>query len=191
MPGRGAAGAPGITGRAGLPSLIARSGRGGTTGRAAGWPASVRPEGGDRGAPWALGDGADGAGAPGRISGRGRWVIVGRETGPGIAAPGPETRPPSEGGLDGIGCRGPERIWPGRGLPGPGKGLATGGAGRPGAITATGGICGAGDGVGAAAGCGAAACGATACGAGAGAAGGAGATCGAGATSGAGGRGVS
>jgi hypothetical protein len=81
--------------RGGLPSLIARSGRGGTTGRAAGCPANVRPAGG---APArALGCGAGCAGAPGRTSGRGRWIIAGRDTAPGIGAPGPETRPPSEG----------------------------------------------------------------------------------------------
>ena len=87
-----------------------------------------------------------GAGAPGRTSGRGRWITAGRETGPGIAAPGPEMRTPSGAALGGNGWRGPERIWPGRGAgdAGPGSGLAAGGAGRPGAMTATGAPCGGG-----------------------------------------------
>jgi hypothetical protein len=46
-------------------------------------------------------------------------------------------------GADGKGWRGPERIWPGRGPePVAGKGLAEGAAGRPGAITAAGGMAG-------------------------------------------------
>jgi hypothetical protein len=89
-------------------SLAARSARGGTTGRAAGWPARVRDEG-DR-ADCDAADGAAGAGAPGRTSGRGRWITAGRETGPGIAAPGPEMRTPSGAALGGNGWRGPERI---------------------------------------------------------------------------------
>jgi len=130
--------------RCGLPSLMARSGRGGTTGRAAGCPASARPEDGAEGAPAsALGDGAVCVGAPGRISGRGRWMMAGRVAAPGMGAPGPETRAPSDAAAaGGNGWRGPERTCPGRGaeVAGPGKGLAVGGAGLPGAITATGGV---------------------------------------------------
>ena len=119
---------------------MARSGRGGTTGRAAGCPASARPEDGAEGAPAsALGDCAVCVDAPGRISGRGRWIMAGRVAAPGMGAPGPETRAPSDAAAaGGNGWRGPERTCPGRGA-GPGKGLAAGGAGLPGAITATGG----------------------------------------------------
>jgi hypothetical protein len=147
MPGRGAAGIAGITGR-GVPSLATRSARGGTTGRAAGCPASVRTPGADAEPVDADGkpaDCADAAGAaPGRTSGRGRWITCGRGDGPGMAAPGPEVREPSADGAElcGNGWRGPERICPGRGpcTAAPGRGLALGGAGRPGAITATGGM---------------------------------------------------
>ena len=75
-----------MTGR-GEPSLAARSGRGGTTGRAIGWPARGRVEG--------LAGGA-GRGAKGR----------------GIA--GVALRGPSEG-TEGNGARGPDSTWPGRG----------------------------------------------------------------------------
>jgi hypothetical protein len=98
-------------------------------------------------------------GAPGRISGRGRWMMGGRVAWPGMGAPGPETRTPSE--VPGRGARGPDRICPGRGADaGPGTGLTTGGAGLPGAMTATGGVCGgdAGAGRGAEGGTGAAGC---------------------------------
>jgi len=44
------------------------------------------------------------------------------------------------GDADGNGARGPERTCPGLGAP-PGSGFAAGAVGRPGAITAAGGIC--------------------------------------------------
>src|SRR5207342_2241946 len=59
----------------------------------------------------------------------GRGITWGRCCG----APGP-------GDVEGNGCRGPERTWPGRGAVG--SGLAAGILGRPGANTAAGGVCG-------------------------------------------------
>src|ERR1700682_5391526 len=108
MPGRGGGGCawPGA-GRV-CCSRATRSGRGGTTGRAAGWPAKLgRP--GDR-------RGIEGGGGPGVVSAGGAMLrAAGGATGPGVGDGG--------GGVDaGKGCRGPERIWPGRG--GGGAGLA-------------------------------------------------------------------
>lgn len=100
----------------GWPSLATRSGRGGTTGRAAGCPANGLEDG--FGAPGtAVPDkGVDGPEAGGRCGG---------------------VRGPAEGRLGartpsmpaGNGCLGPERIWPGLGAVG--KGLGAGGTGRP------------------------------------------------------------
>ncbi len=132
-PGRGAVGSAGIAGR-GAPNLAARSGRGGTTGRAVGWPAKgldgapgIAPL---RASAGACGRGAAGCGAGGRgPAGVGRTI---------------------SGGAAGIGARGPDRIWPGRGaLLAPGIGLTGSDGARPGAITATGGTGGAGLGAGA------------------------------------------
>lgn len=124
----------------GMPSLATKSGRGGTTGRAAGCPTNVRPA--VKGIEPAVGDAcadaeAPGPGVPAALV---RPTIGGLAAIPGIAAPGPETRAPSTGPV-GNGWRGPERICPGRGvvLAGPGNGLAAGAAGRPGATTAAGG----------------------------------------------------
>ena len=135
-----------------VPSLAARSARGGTTGRAAGCPTNVRPAVKGMEPPaTAAGAGAD-AGAPGpdAPAGFGRLTTTGLAAIPGIAAPGPETRVASAGAV-GNGWRGPERICPGRGeaAAGPGNGFAAGTAGRPGAMTAAGGA-GAGGGAGAA-----------------------------------------
>ena len=125
-----------------MPSLATRSARGGTTGRAAGWPTNVRPA--VKGIePPVAGVGAD-AGAPGPgVPTLGRPTMIGLAAIPGIAAPGPETRVASAG-VVGNGWRGPERICPGRGegVEGPGNGFAAGMVGRPGAITAAGGVCG-------------------------------------------------
>lgn len=97
--------------------MAARSGRGGTTGRAMGWPAKGRG---------AL-DGRD------PIGGRGAG-------GRGIA--GAPERAVSDGGS---GARGPDRTCPGRGAVGlgaDGMGRGAGAVGRPGAITAAGGVLG-------------------------------------------------
>jgi hypothetical protein len=94
-------------------SLAARSGRGGTTGRAMGWPAK------------------------GRVGLDGAWLTGCRGAG-GSGMPGAPEREVSEGGS---GARGPERTWPGRGEAGPGAdGIGRGGVatGRPGATTAAG-----------------------------------------------------
>jgi hypothetical protein len=127
IPGRGAAGAPGLGGFARRATI---SGRGGTTGRAAGWPARFGFAGGRRGLPPPTG--AAGAGVPGAagaagLIGAGRGVgILGTElaaTGPGI---GTVRGAPGAGGggggafgaspiAAGRGCRGPDRICPGRG----------------------------------------------------------------------------
>jgi hypothetical protein len=111
MPGRGGGGWawPGAGRVCCCCKRATRSGRGGTTGRAAGWPASVgRAEdrsGREGGAPGVGEIGSDG-GAAARAIGCGA-------TGPGVGGGG--------GGVDaGIGCRGPERIWPGRGAAGTG-----------------------------------------------------------------------
>ena len=152
IPGRGATGAAGIMGR-GAVNFATRSARGGTTGRAAGCPASGRETpgavplaaaGGAVLAPSALeGDAAPGVCAVGRgPSGRGRGATGGRW---GIPRASMDAGVP---GPAGNGWRGPERIWPGLGVLTTelGSGLADGVAGRPGAITATGGTCGAGGG---------------------------------------------
>jgi len=115
--------------------LATRSGRGGTTGRRAGWPAKGRFGGGLAGG----GPPAAGAGAPARAgsAGReGRGTIAGLGTG----APG------AAGALllsAGSGWRGPDRICPGFGAAGAaGTGLAGAAApGRPGAKTMAGGVC--------------------------------------------------
>jgi hypothetical protein len=110
-----------MAGRGAL-NFAAKSGRGGTTGRADGWPAKGL-------------DGAPGVG-PVRASagacGRGACGNDGR---------GPDGMGrTASGAMAGIGARGPDRIWPGRGaLAAPGIGR-TGNGARPGAITATGGI---------------------------------------------------
>lgn len=112
---------PGAAARGGA-SLAARSARGGTTGRAAGCPASGR----------AGGLGADGIGAPGAGDGPvpavGCGALGARPATPGRVKIGADG---GDGWLTpaGIGCRGPDKTWPGRGC---GTGLATGGAGRPG-----------------------------------------------------------
>jgi hypothetical protein len=105
---------PGAAARGWL-SLAARSARGGTTGRAAGCPASGR----------AGGLGADGIGAPGARPATPGLLKMGAEGDIGSLMPG------------GIGWRGPDSTWPGRDG---GTGRATGGIGRPGAITAAGGV---------------------------------------------------
>jgi hypothetical protein len=134
---------PGAAARGWL-SLAARSARGGTTGRAAGCPASGR----------AGGLGVDGRGAPGAANGAelpadtGAGALGVRAATPGLVKIGADGE---MGSLTpgGIGWRGPDSTWPGRGG---GTGLATGGVGRPGAIAA--GV-GAGIGVGAGTGVGA------------------------------------
>jgi hypothetical protein len=139
IPGRGAAGMLGV---GGLVSRATMSGRGGTTGRAAGWPARFGLAGGRRGPPPPVGAATAGAlgadGVPGRIAGRGVGILgtgaAGRG-GPGIAnvglavvglglatagvpADGVATEvgafgnSPSPGGN---GWRGPDRICPGFG----------------------------------------------------------------------------
>ena len=117
---------PGAAARGWL-SLANRSARGGTTGRAAGCPASGR----------AGGRGAEGMGAPGAAGLPADMGAAGaRPATPGLEKIGAEGErgSPAPGG---IGWRGPDSTWPGRG---DGTGLATGGDGRPGAITATGGV---------------------------------------------------
>ncbi|MCU1275307.1 MAG: hypothetical protein JWO48_2738 [Bryobacterales bacterium] len=115
MPGRAATGAPGVAGRD-CESLAARSGRGGTTGRTAGWPASP-------GRAAALRIGAGGAGARGVCPAGAvdRAVNEGAVPLPMRTGSGGRTPP-------GIGCRGPDRIWPGLGADG--IGLAGGAIGR-------------------------------------------------------------
>ncbi len=131
-----------------VPSLATRSARGGTTGRAAGCPTNVRPA--VKGIEPTIADAGSAAWAdaeaPGPVPATlGRPAAAGLAPTPGIAAPGPETRAPSAG-VVGNGWRGPERICPGRGeeAAGPGNGFAAGIDGRPGAITAAGGVCGGG-----------------------------------------------
>ena len=128
MPGRGAAGAPGV---AGLLSFATMSGRGGTTGRAVGCPARFGFAGGRRGLPPPTGCAIAGntvaAGAGGRGAGRGGIGMLATAAGrgaPGEAACGvrgnagafPRSPRPA-----GSGWRGPERICPGLGA---GTGLA-------------------------------------------------------------------
>src|ERR1019366_1559761 len=115
----------------------ARSGRGGTTGRAAGWPASVRCGRGPpaRGAGGALPARAVSLGASDRLASTGACGR-GRETAPGRGAAGAPGCIVSTG-ADGNGCRGPDSTWPGLGPVG--SGLTVGGAGRPGANIAAGG----------------------------------------------------
>jgi hypothetical protein len=137
------------------------SGRGGTTGRAAGWPARFGLAGGRNGPPpptGAAGAGAPGAaaaGAPGRIAGRGVGMLGTGDAGrgaPGIVPAGlAATGPGAAGGGVGIdggafgnsprpggsGWRGPDRIWPGFGAGTGRAGMAvvrdTGAAGAEGA----------------------------------------------------------
>lgn len=123
------------------------SGRGGTTGRALGWPTSGRFEGG------ACGRGAGAPGAMGREAIGCRGPAGGACAGRGAGAPGPDcwgfwpTKTAEGGagrcgggaagrGVPGVptrgatsGWRGPERIWPGRGAPAAG---CAGAAGRTG-----------------------------------------------------------
>jgi hypothetical protein len=85
-------------------------------GRAAGWPAKFGRAGEDR-------SGIDGAGVPG--VGPGVATEVGSAGGAATRALGCGATGPGEGcgggGVDaGMGCRGPERIWPGRGAAGTG-----------------------------------------------------------------------
>jgi hypothetical protein len=112
-------------------NLAARSARGGTTGRAAGCPASGR----------AGGLGAEGMGAPGDTCGAGLPAEMGA-LGARAATPG-RLMIGADGAMGsltpgGIGWRGPESTWPGRDG---GIGRAMGGVGRPGAA-ADGGACG-------------------------------------------------
>jgi len=110
--------------------LATRSARGGTTGRAAGWPARFGLAGGRRGAPpptgCATGPGAEGEGRVG-TRGVGMLGIVDGRGAPGDIADGAADGCPSEAGAFGasgsdgdIGCRGPEIICPGRGVGGAG-----------------------------------------------------------------------
>jgi hypothetical protein len=100
-------------------NLATRSGRGGTTGRAAGCPA--RGLAGGRAAP-GIGGATTAAGGGVRITGPGLMIGAdGRMLSP---LPG------------GSGCRGPDRTWPGLNC---GSGLGGGGTGRPGATAAGGG----------------------------------------------------
>src|SRR6266567_7896972 len=121
-PGRGAAGGAGIVGR-GAESFLRRSALGGTTGRAAGCPARVR----DCGAPGTevtVGIPPEGRAGPGTSACR---VIAGGFGigGAAILGEGRKVSPVPEA-VAGKGCRGPERICPGRGAPppAPGKGFA-------------------------------------------------------------------
>jgi len=115
---------PGAAAR-GWVSLAARSARGGTTGRAAGCPASGR----------AGGLGADGMGAPCTAGGAGVPDDAGA-MGARADTPGLKMGAEGESGSlrpAGMGWRGPDKTWPGRGW---GTGRATGGVGRPGTMTA-------------------------------------------------------
>jgi len=125
----------------GPPSLATRSGRGGTTGRAAGCPAKGRFGGG----PTGVGPGEAGAGPEARAGSAGlagRGTIAGLGTGaPGAA--GAVRGPGKEALSAGRGWRGPDKICPGLGAGGgAGTGLAGGAvdAGRPGAKTRAGGV---------------------------------------------------
>jgi hypothetical protein len=124
-------------------SLAARSARGGTTGRAAGCPASGRDGG----------LGAAGMGAPGAAGPPATEELGVRAATPGRLKIGVDAEEDGEIGSlpGGIAWRGPESTWPGRGG---GTGLATGGMGRPGPIGAAGGICAGGGGTRGAAGTG-------------------------------------
>ncbi len=116
-PGRGATGAPGPAGR-GCESFAARSGRGGTIGRAAGCPARPGRDIGVR-AVGVPGDGMAGDCAMGVDRAVAGGAPVTTRTGSGGRIPA------------GRGCLGPDRIWPGRG--GAGVGLGGGGTSRAGA----------------------------------------------------------
>ena len=133
-PGRGRPGAPGVAGFARRATI---SGRGGTTGLAAGCPARFGLAGGRSGLPPPTGTpsvelaGAAGVpsdGEPGRAIGRGGVGMAG--TLPGLGVPGAMLAggiPIADGVLGtsatpgGIGCRGPERICPGFGAGGAGR----------------------------------------------------------------------
>jgi len=114
IPGRGGGGCacPGA-GRAVCCSRARMSARGGTTGRAAGWPAKLGRDGGcDR-------RGMDGAGVPGVAEGVASAAGAATRARGGMAGPGVGS---GGGGVDaGRGCRGPERICPGRGGGGAGR----------------------------------------------------------------------
>src|SRR5438874_3400575 len=94
-PGRGETGGAPMTGGLGWPSFATRSGRGGTTGRADGWPARPGRAGGRPAGPGAVidvgglapaGCGRGGAGRCGAMFGRGRL-------GPGLGARTPSLAP--------------------------------------------------------------------------------------------------
>ena len=111
------------------------SARGGTTGRATGWPAKFGLAGGRSGLPPPKGKlpgaAACGAAGPGRSAGLGGTGIVGtapgrgapRTAAPGTGAPGGFNASATSGGR---GCRGPERICPGLGGGGPVRAGMTG-----------------------------------------------------------------
>ena len=105
MPGRVAAGAPGDAGRD-CESFAARSGRGGTTGRAAGCPASPGRAGALR-----IGMGGATDGAPGVCGAVDLAAVEGALPLPIRTVSGGRTPP-------GNGCRGPDRICPGLGADG-------------------------------------------------------------------------
>ncbi len=162
MPGRGAAGGPGLV------SFATKSGRGGTTGRAAGCPTRLGRDG--RGAPGVTAGPAAAAGVAaaavlgGAGFGAGARGGAGSD-GPGRIAPAAELGRASSPSSAGSGWRGPERICPGLGA-GTGRpeiggraaggggggttsgagGAGTAGAARPGILPASGGRrgCGAG-----------------------------------------------
>jgi len=122
----------------GVPNFATRSGRGGTTGRAAGCPASGRAPTRGREPPVAPED-APGAIVPAGITCPAVERRGATGTGRAAGAPGPAARAVSVEPA-GIGWRGPESIWPGfgEGAAAAGSGLAAGV--RPGAITPAGGV---------------------------------------------------
>src|SRR5579871_6486469 len=116
-------------------SLAARSGRGGTTGRAMGCPARGRCGGAPGCNPAGRGGGA--TGTPGRTAGAGapgRGELVTEE--PGVMPVGGICVAPGVA-VEGRGARGPESTWPGLGAAG-GMGRGGGGVGREGAAGAAG-----------------------------------------------------
>jgi hypothetical protein len=129
-PGAEGAGMPGAAARGWL-NLATRSARGSTTGRAAGWPASGRAGclgaacKGVLGAPGGTEPPAD-AGADGARAATPGLLNIGADGESGSLRPG------------GIGWRGPESTWPGRGG---GTGLGAGATGRPGPSAGAAGGC--------------------------------------------------
>jgi hypothetical protein len=134
MPGRGRPGAAAPGGRVNFASM---SGRGGTIGRAAGWPARFGLAGGRSGLPPPTGDPGTivaAGGAAGRGIGRAGPGMLGAapglkicpgdgvcpEDGAGRGAPGAVSVRASTG-AEGNGCLGPERICPGLGAGGVGR----------------------------------------------------------------------